>query len=113
MSLYIETDNASLQLSPNSLKGLSDIFFHLVPIKDAAGREVVEQRIQNDPLIVKSSSNTADFRLVGRPMTIETNMSSRPVTVVLPIRETNLTQKELDKLQVFIEHSDGTKELVK
>ncbi|OMF63930.1 S-layer homology domain-containing protein [Paenibacillus sp. FSL R5-0766] len=114
MNLYIETDNASLQLPANSLQGLgSDIFFHLVPIKDTAGREVAEQRIQNDPLIVKSSSNTADLRLVGRPMTIETNMSSRPVTVVLPIRETNLTQRELDKLQVFIEHSDGTKELVK
>ncbi|WP_419889704.1 S-layer homology domain-containing protein [Paenibacillus xylanexedens] len=114
MKLYIETDNASLQLSPNSLQGLgSDIFFHLVPIKDAAGREVVEQRIQKDPLILKQSTNTADFRLVGRPMTIETNMSSRPVTVVLPIRDKNLTQKELDKLQVFIEHSDGTKELVK
>lgn len=114
MNLYIETDNASLQLSPNSLQGVgSDIFFHLVPIKDAAGRKVVEQRIQKDPLIVKQSTNTADFRLVGRPMTIETNMSSRPVTVVLPIRDTNLTQKELDKLQVFIEHSDGTKELVK
>lgn len=114
MNLYIETDNASLQLSPNSLQGLvSDIFFHLKPIKDAAGREVVEQRIQKDPLIVKQSTKTADFRLVGRPMTIETNMSSRPVTVVLPIRDTNLTQKELDKLQVFIEHSDGTKELVK
>lgn len=114
MNLYIETDHASLQLPANSLQRLSsDIFFHLVPIKDTAGREVVEQRIQNDPLIVQTSSNTADFRLVGRPMTIETNMSSRPVTVVLPIRETNLTQKELDKLQVFIEHSDGTKELVK
>ncbi|PQP85033.1 hypothetical protein C0Q44_11200 [Paenibacillus sp. PCH8] len=113
MNLYIETDNASLQLPANSLQGLgSDIFFHLVPIKDAAGREEVEQRIQKDPLIVKPSTNTADFRLVGRPMTIETNMSSRPVTVVLPIRDTNLTQKELDKLQVFIEHSDGTKELV-
>ncbi|MCW3791669.1 S-layer homology domain-containing protein [Paenibacillus sp. LS1] len=113
INLYIETDNASLQLPANFLQGLgSDIFFHLVPIKDAAGREEVEQRIQKDPLIVKPSTNTADFRLVGRPMTIETNMSSRPVTVVLPIRDTNLTQKELDKLQVFIEHSDGTKELV-
>ncbi|WP_339845562.1 S-layer homology domain-containing protein [Paenibacillus sp. FSL W7-1088] len=114
MNLYIETDNASLQLSPNTLQGLdSEVYFHLVPIKDAAGREVVEQRIHKDPLFVKQSTNTADFRLIGRPMTIETNMSSRPVTVVLPIRDMNLTQKELDKLQVFIEHSDGTKELVK
>ncbi|RAW15073.1 hypothetical protein DC345_13560 [Paenibacillus taichungensis] len=114
MNLYIETDNASLQLPANSLKGLgSDIFFHLVPIKDAAGREAVEQRIQKDPLIIKASTDPADFRLVGRPMTIETNMSSRPVMVVLPVRDKNLTQKELDKLQVFIEHSDGTKELVK
>lgn len=114
MNLYIETDNASLQLPAKSLQGLdSDVFFHLVPIKDAAGREVVEQRIKKDPLIVEQPINTSDFRLIGRPMTIETNMSSRPVTVVLPIRDTNLTQKELHKLQVFIEHSDGTKELVK
>ncbi|PZT55160.1 S-layer homology domain-containing protein [Paenibacillus silvae] len=114
MNLYIETDNASLQLPASSLQGLgSDVFFHLVPIKDTAGREVVKQRIQNDPLLVQHLTNTADLRLLGRPMTIETNMSSRPVTVVLPITEPNLTPKELDKLQVFIEHSDGIKELVK
>ncbi|MCK6075086.1 S-layer homology domain-containing protein [Paenibacillus silvae] len=114
MNLYIETDNASLQLPASSLQGLgSDVFFHLVPIKDTAGREVVKQRIQNDPLLVQQLTNTADFHLLGRPMMIETNMSSRPVTVVLPITEPNLTPKELDKLQVFIEHSDGTKELVK
>ncbi|MDM5276177.1 S-layer homology domain-containing protein [Paenibacillus silvae] len=114
INLYIETDHASLQLPASSLQGLgSDVFFHLVPIKDTAGREVVKQRIQNDPLLVQQLTNTADFRLLGRPMTIETNMSSRPVTVVLPITEPNLTPKELDKLQVFIEHSDGTKELVK
>ncbi|KAA8782944.1 hypothetical protein EC604_03670 [Paenibacillus amylolyticus] len=114
MNLYIETVNASLQLPASSLQGLgSDVFFHLVPIKDATEREMVKQRIQNDPLLAHSSANTADFRLAGRPMTIETNMSNRPVTVVLPITEPNLTPKELDKLQVFIEHSDGTKELVK
>ena len=50
--------------------------------------------------------------LLGRPMTIETNMQSRPVILTLPL-PTDLTREQLNHLAIYIEHSDGTKEVVR
>lgn len=114
MNLHIETANASLYLPASSLQGLdSDVFFHLIPIKETPERQAVETRIRENKALIQQSTGTEDFRLIGRPMTIETNLSSRPVTLTLPIKDTNLSAEQLNQLQVFIEHSDGTKELVK
>ena len=38
-------------------------------------------------------------------------MQSRPVTLTLPL-PTDLTQEQLNHLAIYIEHSDGTKEVV-
>lgn len=114
MNLHIETANASLYLPASSLQGLeSEVFFHLIPIKETSARQAVETRIEENKAVIQQSAGTEDFQLIGRPMTIETNMSSRPVTLTLPIKDTNLSTEQLNQLQVFIEHSDGTKELVK
>lgn len=45
-------------------------------------------------------------------MTIETNLQSRPVTLVLPVVANQLAGVNSEELGVYIEHSDGTKELV-
>nr|AIA95191.1 CAZy families GH27 protein [uncultured Paenibacillus sp.] len=55
---------------------------------------------------------SAVVELLGRPMTIETNMQSRPVTLTLPLPK-DITQEQLDHLAIYIEHSDGTKEVVR
>ena len=54
----------------------------------------------------------AVVELLGRPMSIETNMQSRPVKLTLPL-PTDLTDEQLANLAIFIEHSDGTKEVVR
>lgn len=59
-----------------------------------------------------------DVQVVARPMTIETNLQSRPVTLVLPLRDVELPNDPAERdaylaeLAIFIEHSDGDKELI-
>ncbi|QJD86830.1 S-layer homology domain-containing protein [Cohnella herbarum] len=112
VDLQIWTDNGGILIPSRSLKDLQEeVYFHIVPIKATVERKQVEERLKGEPTLLQLA--TADgLQLIGRPMTIETNMSSREVTLELPVGE-DLPRAELEKLGVFIEHSDGTKEWVK
>nr|WP_306220747.1 S-layer homology domain-containing protein [Cohnella sp. WQ 127256] len=112
VDLQIWTDNGGILIPSRSLQGIQEeVYFHIVPIKAAVERKQVEERLKGEPTLLRLA--TADgLQLIGRPMTIETNMSSREVTLELPVGE-DLPRAELEKLGVFIEHSDGTKEWVK
>ncbi|WP_281889719.1 S-layer homology domain-containing protein [Paenibacillus sp. YYML68] len=119
MSLEIYTDNARIVLPSNSLNGLDkDVFFRVVPIKDQPQRLQVEQRAKQEQ-VVRDALGDGTVQVVGRPATIETNISSRPVDIVLPLRDVTLPtdaqerQSFLADLVIFIEHSDGDRVLVK
>lgn len=111
ISLDIFTVNAEVKVPGSSLVGFgTDIYFNLVPLKTQQQSADAEARAKAQ---VQSLSGGGAVTLVGRPVTIDTNLQSRPVTLVLPINNTSLTAEQLKALAVFIEHSDGTKELVK
>lgn len=116
--LEIYTDNVRIIVPSDSLSALNgDLFFRLVPIKKESERKEVEERAKKEEM-VREISNDREVKVLGRPMTIETNMQSRPVTLVLPLKDalpTDETAKQriLDNLVVFVEHSDGTKELIR
>lgn len=71
-------------------------------IKEQAKKERAVQQLAGSTVV----------ELLGRPMTIETNMQSRPVILTLPL-PTDLTREQLNHLAIYIEHSDGTKEVVR
>ncbi|QUL56809.1 Ig-like domain-containing protein [Paenibacillus tritici] len=111
ITLDIFTVNAEVKVPASSLAGFgTDIYFNLVPLRTQQQSTEAEARAKAQ---VQSVSRGAAVTLVGRPVTIETNLQSRPVTLVLPLNNTSLTAEQLKALAVFIEHSDGTKELVK
>ncbi|VTR54350.1 Endoglucanase precursor [Actinobacillus pleuropneumoniae] len=115
--LEIYTDHARIQLSLETMKGLLDSYFRIVPVRDVQKHAEVlngalqEEFIQQFSLISKPS-------VVARPMVIETNLSNREVTVVLPLKDVTLPQSLEEheayakSLAVFIEHSDGERELI-
>lgn len=112
ISLDIFTVNAEVKVPGSSLAGFSpDIYFNLVPLKTQQQSAEAEARAKAQIQSVSPAGTTVT--LAGRPITIETNLQSRPVTLVLPLNSTSLTAGQLQALAVFIEHSDGTKELVK
>lgn len=111
INLEIHTNNARVVIPSDSLKDWKeDVYFKLVPVKSESGRKEVEQRAKAER-IVKDAAGNAVISVIGRPMTIQTNMQSRPVTLVLPLNDTSLSEQQRKGLKVFIEHSDGTKEL--
>lgn len=121
LNLEIYTENAKIQVPTTSLETfVDDLYFRLVPIKKEEERKVVETRAKQEEKVkeVVNSNTTARIEVLGRPMEIETNMQSRPVTLVLPLpsdlpADAKARQEILDNLAVFIEHSDGTKEVLR
>ncbi|WP_131012344.1 S-layer homology domain-containing protein [Paenibacillus thalictri] len=113
IGMEIAASHAKIDVPSGSLQGLQDdVYFRVVPVKEADERKAIEQRAKNN---VQSSFmiGGADLQIIGRPLTIDTNLQSRPVTLVLPLGDHKLSEAQLKDLGVFIEHSDGTKEWVK
>ncbi|MEK4515393.1 S-layer homology domain-containing protein [Paenibacillus sp. FSL H8-0122] len=119
LNLEIYTDNGMITIPNASLSGLNpNLYFHLIPVKQESERKQVEERARTEQ-IVRKALNNGNVYVVDRPITIETNMTSRPVTITLPLdsshvpAEARAREAYLSKLAVFIEHSDGERELVK
>ncbi|MEK4363161.1 S-layer homology domain-containing protein [Paenibacillus sp. FSL M8-0212] len=117
LKLEISTENAVISVPTNSIAGFDqDLYFRVVPLKKESERKEVEERAKKEQLIQQVAPD-ANVRVLARPVEIETNMQSREVTLTLPLRDSLPTdpvarQQALDNLAIYIEHSDGTKELI-
>jgi hypothetical protein len=118
INLEIYTENVRIAIPQQSLNTFEDdLYFRLIPLKEEAERKGVEERAKKEEIIQQVAKNQT-VQVLGRPMEIETNMQNREVSLVLPLKDSLPTdakerQKVLDNLGVYIEHSDGTKELLR
>ncbi|WP_160499501.1 immunoglobulin-like domain-containing protein [Paenibacillus dendrobii] len=118
LNVEIYTENGKISIPAESLTGLNkDLYFRIVPIKKEDERKQVEMRAKQEK-VVREVLGDGNIYVVGRPMTIETNMSSRAVTITLPLDPSSIPSGAerdafLSNLAVFIEHSDGERVLVK
>ncbi|QJD86852.1 S-layer homology domain-containing protein [Cohnella herbarum] len=111
IDLELVTNGVRILVPYASFQGVSqDVYFRLVPIKAAAERKEIEKRAATEPIVSDKLDKTT-LIVQGRPMEIETNLSSRPVTLILPL-EQKTTAEQAANLYIFIQHSDGTKELI-
>lgn len=117
LKLEISTENVVISVPTNSITGFDqDLYFRVVPLKKESERKEVEERAKKEQLIQQVAPNT-NVLVLARPVEIDTNMQSREVTLTLPLRDSLPTdpaarQQALDNLAIYIEHSDGTKELI-
>lgn len=112
VGLGIDMETVKLDIPALSLANFdNDFYFRVVPVKAQATKQQLEERAKAESN-VQQFTNNATITLLGQPMTIETNMQDRPVTLTLPLPK-DVTQEQLDNLAVYIEHSDGTKEVVR
>ncbi|MCK6269474.1 S-layer homology domain-containing protein [Paenibacillus silvae] len=118
LKLEISTQNVAISIPTKSIAGFDqDLYFRIVPLKKESERKEVEDRAKKEQVIQQAAPN-ANVRVLARPVEIETNMQSREVTLTLPLGNSLPTdaaarQQALNNLAVYIEHSDGTKELVR
>ncbi|WP_175400786.1 cadherin-like beta sandwich domain-containing protein, partial [Lysinibacillus sp. AR18-8] len=112
LNLEISAYDVSVNVSNESLATFSDnLYFRLIPLKGQSEQSQVEERAKKES-IVQEIANSSFSKVLGQPMKIETNMQNRPVLLTLPL-PTDITQEQLNHLAIYIEHSDGTKEVVR
>ena len=123
IGLDIETEKAIISIPKETLQladktSKDEVFFSISPLGSENDKTEVIERAQKES-VVKAAIKDGIMTVVGTPMVIETNIPEADVDIILPIIagdipvETKARQQYLDKLAVFIEHSDGSMELVK
>ncbi|CAM4384631.1 hypothetical protein FHS16_003537 [Paenibacillus endophyticus] len=113
IGLELMTENAKLVVGSDVLAAMTeDLFFHLTPIKEEAKKLETAGRA-NREAAVRIVAGNEQAAVVGRPMSIETNVQGGNVTIILPLKDVLLSEAQWQDLAVYIEHSDGTKELLK
>ncbi|MBO9607035.1 MAG: S-layer homology domain-containing protein [Paenibacillaceae bacterium] len=105
IGLTLELHGATIDIPAGSLAASDgDLYFHVVPLKADGEQMDATSRAKADGAPDHAS-------VVGRPMTIETNLQSQPVAITLPLGDYPAAQSE--RLRIYVEHSDGTKEWLK
>ena len=122
VGLQIESKDIKMGISGEFFKQaaqgfIQDIYFRLIPVRETEKKEtVVNRTVLEVGNLYKSGEN--NISVLGTPVTIETNMSSSEMDITLPLTGIQLPsapeEREgfLKQLAVYIEHSDGEKELV-
>ncbi|WP_334074552.1 MULTISPECIES: tandem-95 repeat protein [Paenibacillus] len=120
LGLAIEAGGAKISLPIDSLGQLNDdgkdLYFRVVPIRKPSETETVQDRVESAQEF-REYAMGRNARAVGQPMTIETNYTNRATKVMFPLTGIDLPEDAQDRknflngLAVFIEHSDGEKEL--
>lgn len=103
--------NGTITLPLESLGNVNeDIRFRITPIKDEQAKKDVENRAKNEQ-VVEQVANGVNVQVIARPLKVETNIKQRTVILTLPLDDVKLA-KENKELYIYIEHSDGEKELI-
>ncbi|RUT30520.1 hypothetical protein EJP77_11840 [Paenibacillus zeisoli] len=113
VGLRLVTPNAQMQIPVESLQNASDdLVINLIPAKTDTDKQTIQDRIRHDSMITKLLGSRI-VNIVARPVSIDTNLQGREVTLILPLNNHNLSQDALKDLAVFIEHSDGSKQILR
>jgi hypothetical protein len=119
-SLQIQTKEVMIELPKETVKLLSqseqDLYFRVVPVVDETKKqEVIDNTLQAS--IVQKVAGTNDVKVLGIPMTIETNYKNLNTKVTFSLKDMDiptdpvLRDDFIKNLAVFIQHSDGEKVL--
>jgi len=120
LTLAIEASGAKITLDAETVRQLSDsgddLYFRVVPIRKPEVEREIEERVIDSPEL-KEYADGRTVLTVGKPMTIHTNYNDRKTKVMFPLSGISIPTnpqeraKFLQGLAVFVEHSDGDKEV--
>ncbi|MNW25433.1 Arabinogalactan endo-1,4-beta-galactosidase precursor [compost metagenome] len=118
LSLELHMNVVRFILPASTLAALNgDRQLTLKPIKNETAIQELATRAKQER-IVQSAAGQGEVRVIGRPVIIDTNIQGQHVNLVLPLSQQSLSaagearEAFLSKLVVYVEHSDGTKELL-
>ncbi|MBB6633053.1 InlB B-repeat-containing protein [Cohnella thailandensis] len=107
----IQSVHARIYIPGNSFAGATeDWTFGIVPILEEEVRKEVVSKAKTDALTQEAAGGAgAEVDAAGKPVRIESNSSDRKIDLILPLEGTPTDEEELI---AFVEHEDGTKELI-
>ncbi|MFJ7696755.1 S-layer homology domain-containing protein [Lysinibacillus fusiformis] len=88
-----------------------DIYFRMTPIKEAMLQKAIEDRAKRAERVLLQGKG-ANVKLIGQPLSIDTNLQNRQVTLLLPL-PANLSSVQRENIMVYVEHSNGTSEIIR
>ncbi|MDE5054962.1 cohesin domain-containing protein [Niallia taxi] len=115
INIQLVMNNAQIVLPKESLKDVKDdLYFRFVPVKTETEKNEVKNRALNS---ITSFSEYENVQVLGRPMEIQTNMENSKVKLILPVESDVIDtikakNSGIENLPIFIEHDDGTKEVI-
>ncbi|MEW9701822.1 cadherin-like beta sandwich domain-containing protein [Paenibacillus sp. SI8] len=122
MSLSIETNDVQITLPGNTVSGAlqsnEDLYVRFVPIRTDAAKQETEKRVLTAQIVTKAAGS-GKVDLLGLPMTIESNLKNQETRLSFSLKGIQIPtdpkkrSEFLSSLGVYIEHSDGEKELLK
>ncbi|WP_141502947.1 S-layer homology domain-containing protein [Paenibacillus luteus] len=117
-TLDIRTEYATLSIPADTLTQMADryldLFFRLIPVKDAGHQTELNASIVNDT-VVRTAAGGRNVEVIGSSLEIETNYRDYTTTLFLPFAKNGIIvpasnfDSFLNSLRVFVEHSDGEK----
>ncbi|MFA9464641.1 MAG: leucine-rich repeat protein [Velocimicrobium sp.] len=120
IALEIKTEEVSIHVPKETLQTISnreeDLYFRVVPIKEEQEQEDVIWDTMTAKLVQEAAGNS-EVQTIGTPMTIETNYKNLETKITFSLKniaiptDDVLREKFLKSLAVYINHSDGEKEL--
>ncbi|MFD2442860.1 S-layer homology domain-containing protein [Bacillus sp. CGMCC 1.16607] len=113
-SLTIVTPEGTVQLPQASLSSMTDagldLFFRIVPMRSSEQKQEVIDRTKSMMQVAAGSNKTV--QVLDIPREIETNYTGFETEIILPLKGMNLTAQHVSNLRLFIEHTNGTKEVI-
>jgi len=114
IDLVFSNDRVSIAVAADSLGGRNEAV--TIQISQSLTEEEQAKVVSNanDNVVIAVVAGREKLNAIGQPIVIHTNLQSKPITLTLPI-DTDAWGETADNEQagVYIEHSDGTQELVR
>ncbi|GGA12676.1 hypothetical protein GCM10008018_67130 [Paenibacillus marchantiophytorum] len=101
-----------------ALESKEELLIRFIPISSDAAKQQIEKRVMTAVLVTKAAGS-GQVAVVGLPLTIESNITNNEVTLNFSFKGIQIPtdpkkrNEFLASLGIYIEHSDGEKELVK
>lgn len=108
LDLGLAIGGAKIVIPAASLRAAgTDLVFTIRPLKSEADRSAVQSRANASSVVNATYGDGA--RVIGRPLSIDTNLQGHDVNIVLPLGEA--VGSGANQLGVYVEHNDGSTEL--
>jgi LPXTG-motif cell wall-anchored protein len=119
--LEIKIGDVKIEIDSAELKEINksgiDLYFNVVPINDSLEKSKLSDRTKSNVDVIKIANELGNGGVVvqGIPYAVETNYSGFNTKLVIPFTGMTIPTENknafLDSLKVYIEHTDGTKEV--